>query len=229
MCNKLLYYIDEEKNKKIKINNNNWHKYLSEYGWEKLDNIWKKKFNCIDKNFRFGIMDCGSEGDCMYYCVAEAINNPLNLLDIHYDYKELRLLTSEQINKNNYESILVSYKLAFDNNEFNGEWNPYSINNISDLKKEIKKPGNNFWGDHITLMLLQEALNINLILLSGNIDENDLNDCKIISLFQDLKYEKTIILYYIENIHFKLIGYFDKYMKTIFNKNDLPNEIIRLL
>ena len=57
----------------------------------------------------------------------------------------------------------------------------------------------------------------------------DLNDCKIISLFQDLKYEKTIILYYIENIHFKLIGYFDKYMKTIFNKNDLPNEIIRIL
>ena len=32
---------------------------------------------------------------------------------------------------------------------------------------KLKKSGNNFWGDHLTLLLLQKALSINIILLSS--------------------------------------------------------------
>ena len=37
------YYYEEELSKKnIKINKKNWHKYLEECGWEKLELGWRK-------------------------------------------------------------------------------------------------------------------------------------------------------------------------------------------
>ena len=105
----------------------------------KLENGWKRRLNCKERNFKFGLLDCGGGGDCMYLSIAEAINNPLNLIDNHYDHLELRNITAQQINEDNFDTLLSFYKISLDNNEFIGEWDPYSINSIEDLQNEIKK------------------------------------------------------------------------------------------
>ena len=51
---------------------------------------------------------------------------------------------------------------------------------------------------------------------------------KILPLCHDLIYPKTIILYYIEDIHFKLVGYFTNYMKTVFDTNDIPEPLLKI-
>ena len=84
------------------------------------------------------------------------------------------------------------------------------------MQNEITKVGNNFWGDHILIQLLSEKLCINFIVLN---DESN----NISSMCNDLKYDKTIIIYYLDNLHFQLVGYFNgKIMQTVFKKNELP-------
>ena len=53
---------------------------------------------------------------------------------------------------------------------------------------------------------------------------------KIYSLGDELDpTRKTIILYYINQMHFKLIGYFNNNaIHTIFNYDELPEEIIKI-
>ena len=96
-----------------------------------------------------------------------------------------------------------------------------SINSIEDLQTEIMKEWDNFWGDHIILQLLQEILKINVILL---------NEHNIHYMVNDIyKYDNTIIIYYLSDVHFQLIGYFDgHYMQTIFNKNNIPLSLKKL-
>ena len=37
-----------------------------------LDDIWESR---LGKNYsKIGIMECGSEGDCLFYAIAEALN-----------------------------------------------------------------------------------------------------------------------------------------------------------
>ena len=40
--NNKTFYLDDT-NKITKITKRNWHKYLDEYGWELLDEEWKKR------------------------------------------------------------------------------------------------------------------------------------------------------------------------------------------
>ena len=42
---KKLYSLDD-RDKLVKINLNNWQKYLDEYGWEDFDEQWQKKNLC---------------------------------------------------------------------------------------------------------------------------------------------------------------------------------------
>ena len=52
-----------------------------------------------------------------------------------------------------------------------------------------------------------------------------LNDLtyKCNTILNDLKFSKTIILYYFENLHFQLIGYFNGVIfQTVFDTNKLP-------
>ena len=65
-----------------------------------------------------------------------------------------------------------------------------------------------------------EKLSINFIILN---DENH----NITSMCNDLKYDKTIIIYYLDNLHFQLVGYFNgKIMQTVF-KNELPLGLLK--
>ena len=223
------YYFEEEDDKYIKLNNKNWFKYLKNYNWSKMCLGWRKRLKENNKSC-FGILDCGSNGDCLFHVISEALNSILILENKSpiYDYEKLRIIASEQINKDNYDCIINSYILEIENKEFMGDWDPLNINNIEELSNEIKKCGNNFWGDHILLQLLQKKLEFNVIIFnSDNYEDSDNIDEKFkilpISNLDNEKYKYTILIYYLGDVHFQLIGYFDgNKMNTIFTKETLP-------
>lgn len=227
-CNNSFYF-EESEDKKIKINKKNWHKYLEEYGWEKLELGWRKRLKSKERNSLYGVLDCGAEGDCLFLCMAEAFKNINIPEDDTYSAEELRKMTALQVNENNFPIIIETYRLEKDSNEFDGFWDPYGVKEEDSLRNEIEKMGNSFWGDHIMIQLLEKALNINIILLSC---DNDFfcekNQYRIQSTGNYFSKERrTIILSYCLNSHFQLIGYFDgNVMRKIFNFEQIPKELI---
>ena len=203
---------------------------MKDYGWEKISKQWKTKLN-VKKNY-FAILDCGGNGDCLFHCISEALNEPYNLSSELIDTQYLRNIAAEQINGDNFPLILENYKIEKENNEFQGYWDPSTIENKEQLQKEIKICGNNFWGDHILLQLIQKKLDINIIIFKTNIYnilmENDNTNLEI--QFLDENKDVTIMLYYISETHYQLIGYFDgNLIQTKFNKNQIPDEIKKLI
>lgn len=215
LLNKKLY-IDNINSKDIKVNKRNWKKYLKDYGWTTLPMNWRRKLN----NTNFGILDCGANGDCLFHVFAEGLNLHNihnNKIDDLYDISNIRKLTAEGFTTENFNIIIENYRC---DNDF-GLWDPHSITKVEELQAELIKEGNNFWGDHIILQLIQDKLRLNVILLNEediHYMSNDIN-----------KYDKTIIIYYLANIHFQLIGFFDgNYFKTIFNKDEIPSSLLNL-
>ncbi len=225
--NKQLFYDENDKIKKVK--NNNWHIFLKEYGWEKLHLKWIKKLNTLNKNppknSRWGILECGSDGDCLFHCISYALKSE-NPLDEKYSVSHLRNLVSDNISKDKFNEIINIYKILKDSNDFDEDWDPYEIN-FKKFKELIIEGGNNYWGDNIIINALKEILNINIIILNSNSITNDYN---YYPLLYDYNNElETIILSYEDGIHFKLIGYFDDIFVTKFNKNNTPSEILKLI
>lgn len=226
--NKITYYDNDVKNKLEKVNTNNWHKYLSEYGWEKLDHGWIRRLNkyCQNKNKNscWGVLDCGGEGDCLFHVIAEATDEP--------DMQSIRELAANQISDNNFEMIIEAYRTSYDANEFMNDWNPYDIKCKEELQAKLKEIGHSYWGDHIVIQLLEKALDVNFIVLNTENEENKRGTLKerfnIHSLGNSISPErKTIILYYIDSIHFKLVGYYNKtYMQKIFDH--IPIELMQI-
>ena len=221
--NKIYYDNDDEK---IKILNKNWHKYLADLGWRKLSKKWIKKLNCLSKKkksgVKWGVRSCGVEGDCLFDSISEAFNYDIyfdneNTKDFLYDTQFIRNKVSECLNTNNFEHIITIYRIGYLNGDYSNQWNPYSIDTVEDLKKELQKTGENFIGDHIILELIMKAFNINIIIIDNTLNYINQN-------FN--KNRKTVILYYnYEEEDFKLMGLFDKRIKTIFNFKDIPQEI----
>ena len=233
-----LYYVNDKlffknNNNKIKVNSSNWHKYLDEYGYYKLDLGWKKRLKSKYKNSLWGVMDCGSEGDCLFLCIEEAFKNIYNPLNDDYSIENLREIASNEINQNNFHIILDNYKLEYDNDEFIGLWDPYFIKNIDDLRDEIRIKGDTFWGDHILIQLLEKGLNINIILLNNENDYFDDLEKKYKIQNTGKIYDKNyrnIILYYCSNSHFQLIGYFNgNKIQNIFSYDELPQKFKNIL
>ena len=216
--NGISYYY--KNNKYYHITNKNWHNYYNEYGWNKLNKGWIMKLNKYrdtKENSRWGILDCGSKGDCLFSCIAEAIMEP--------DPQEIRKLAASRITKKNFSLILYIYKAGYKCNDFENHWNPNKIVTYKDLRNELTIPGDNYWGDHIILSLLKEALDVNFIILNDNSNCNEKYTLYKTTFNFDQR-KKTIILYYYDEYHFQLIGYFDKYMKTLFDK--LPIDMVKL-
>tara|TARA_X000000950_G_scaffold287551_1_gene400262 strand:- start:805 stop:1521 length:717 start_codon:yes stop_codon:yes gene_type:complete len=214
---KSLYKVSNDKN--IRLNRKNWFSSMKNYGWEKLKLNWRK---ILENNF-FSVLECGADGDCLFHVVSEALNMELiyNYEIPNYDIANVRSLAASQINDDNFVIILESYKAELECGEFFGDWNPNTITCINDLQVEILKSGNNFWGDHILIQLLSEKLSINFIILN---DESH----NITSMCNDLKYDKTIIIYYLDNLHFQLVGYFNgKIMQTVFKNSELPLGLLK--
>lgn len=230
-----LYFENIDSKDNIKINERNMFKYLAEYGWEKLPLQWRRKL----KDTKFLLLECGSDGNCLFHVISEALNNYIitchisnsnysstckhepNTLesDKMYDVSMLRSMAAECITTDNFEFILETYKMETDTGDFFGEWDPNLIENIEDLKTEILKPDDNFWGDHTILQLLGEKLKINFIIFNSPL----VNDCSFYnSDLENLKFDKTMLIYYDSSVHFNLIGYFDgNLVQTLFNKDSL--------
>ena len=218
-----------EGKKTIKLNKNNWHKYLIEYEYEKLSHGWKRrlKSKISPRNSLWGIKDCGGEGDCLFLCLEQALMDLENMDDDQYSVENLRTMAAQKITDDNFNIILETYKAEVESDEFDGLWDPDTIESKEDLQKEIMKCGNSFWGDHIIIQLLSEALKLNFIILN---DENELEtqEYKIQRTGVDLdKNKKTIILSYYSNVHYQLIGYFNgQIMQTVFNYDEIPQEML---
>lgn len=215
---KQLYKIDNENT--IRVNKKNWFKFLKDYGWDKICNEWRSK---LENNY-VCVLECGADGDCLFHVLAEALN--FDLIYCHkipeYDICSLRIMCSEQINDDNFDIILESYKAESECDEFFGDWNPNTIKNKEELKIEIIKMGNNFWGDHILMQLLSCKLEINFVILSDNMNINIINN--------ELKYSKTIFIYFLDNLHFQLIGYFNgRFVETVFYNDNIPICFRRIL
>ena len=218
-------YYDNDDNK-IKILEKNWHKYLADLGWRKLSKKWIKKLNCFSQKkkcgVKWGIRSCGIEGDCLFDSISEAFNYNIyyddnNSKDFIYDTQYIRNKVSECLNINNFDHIIALYRIGYLNGDYSNQWNPYMIDTVDDLKKELQKTGENFIGDHIILELIMKAFNINIIII-----DNTLN-----YLSQNFNSDrKTIILYYNnEEEDFKLMGIFNKKIETLFDFEDIPQEI----
>jgi len=225
-----LYYTCDD-NKEIKLNHHNWHKYMTDYDYEKLSRGWKSRLrsSISPRNSPWGIKDCGGDGDCLFLCIEEAFKNFYEPEEDFYSVTSLREIASERVTRDNYQIILETYKAEQECGEFDGFWDPSNITNLLELQNEIKKCGNSFWGDHIIIQLLSEALKLNFIILN---DDNEFSQYKY-SLQQtcsNLQMDRrTIILSYYSNCHYQLVGYFNgQRMQTVFNYEELPKEILQV-
>ena len=221
----ITYAIEDTNN--IKINSNNWHKYLDNVGWNKLPLIFIKYLNRNSKikykNSPYGVIDCGGDGECLFHCISHALSSDFKE---YYDYKDIRRIVADSIDEDIFKNIIETYRVLKDSNDFDEEWDPCEINCKDEFQEIIKEGGNNYWGDHILLQLIIRALKVNIFILKI---DNTTNDYGIYSTYQEYNESlKSIILLYEDNIHFKLVGYFKDKMITLFKDEDIPSEIKRI-
>ena len=139
---KKTYYTDDYNDKTVRVTKNNWHKYLEDYGWEKIHTGWVRRLNKYSKNKNknknscWGVLDCGGDGDCLFHVIAEAIYEP--------DMQVIRQMAANEITDDNFNMIIETYRTLFDVDDFDCLWNPYEINSKEDLQKELIKTGNNY-------------------------------------------------------------------------------------
>ena len=221
IINEELFKINEDM-KYQKVTLKNWLNIFKEEGWNKISNSWIRRLNKYKSDpkpspSRYGLIECNDGGDCLFATIADAFN--FNKKEKYYSISDLRHLASEKITKENFEFIIDCYKAQEDAGEFDELWDIDDIKTIDDFKKLIKTEGHTYWGDHYIYLLIQNALNINIILLD--------NKKKIYSPCVDFNRDNlTVMLYYYTDIHFQLIGYFNNTeIKTIFKYDELPNEI----
>ena len=241
-----LYYNSETKD--IKITQNNWHKYLEEYGWGKLHLNWIKRLNKAVRNKAmkpitkkkrhnslFGVLDCGGSGDCFFSCIIESLNSEREVYD-KYDVKILRTMLADSITEDKFKPMIEHYRILQEIGEFMDEWDPMSIDTVDDLREEVKKEGTNFLADYIILQLFQELFSINIIIFNSSQYESlsgDKNN-KLFKLYNTgIRYSKdnkTIILSYEDEEHFRLIGHLQNgNMITLFDHNNMPKEVINIV
>ena len=185
--------------------------------------------------------------------MAEALNDVTKPHEIRYDYQTLRDVASAGVTEDNFALILESYKAAQEEGDFDGWWDPEQIETVDQLRNEIRQSGHHFWGDHIILQLLHMQLQINVVFLNSEesleqeeklmLDLDNPIEVSLADLIQskkiiykihptcmDLNPEyQTIILYYHEETHFQLVGYFQKgLMRTVFDYDKLPPNLLKV-
>ena len=213
---KKLYYND------ILVDSENYLEALEEYGLEPLSEEWTMR---LDDNYF--LLDCGGDGDCLFHVFSEA----LNLYNISkgkkkyklYDAQDIRKIAADSVTRKNFRDILCIYTLAKESNDFIGLWNPVFVETVRELREEIREMGDNFWGDQVILSLIQEKLKLNVIILSNT------NTCVYPTGTDINKYERTIVIYYYNDVHFQLLTHFNmekNTLETIFTKDTIPEELL---
>ena len=223
--------------KYTKITLRNWLKYLDEYGWEEINDGWKKRLG-YKNSCNYGLIDCGGGGNCLFHCIAQSLNKPYEPDAELYDYQDIRNIAAEQINQDNLDIILINYRALKEVGDFDGYWDPNDIESVEELQEVIRESGDSFWGDHIIIQLLQEALDMNIIILNCDKDYylSDYSDASLKERFNVHplahninKHPKSILLSYIDELHFLLVGYFDKgKIQTLFKTKKLPKNFMKI-
>jgi len=208
----------------IPIKNNNWHRVLSDYGWQKIPKQWLIKLNKLsvtkEKNSLYGVLDCESDGDCFFHCIANALNERDRGTE-YYDGSDIRKIISDNITEEQYDIIISTYRIMKDADDFPEGWDPYSINSIDEFRDQIKTSG--YWGDHILLQILSSILNINVFILNCNTVENDYS---VYNMLNDINSDYgSIFLIYEDAVHFKLLGHFNRKMISYFRYDEIPFEL----
>jgi hypothetical protein len=192
----------------------------SDYIWEELSQKWQTKL----LSSKFFIKNCLGDGNCQFRSIETALINS----GYKTNHNKLRNIIVKYINNLDnptFFKIIQNYRIEKDNGEFLGNWDPYSIRNKRNFTNQIKQDGFHFQGDHTTLSLLSNALNIDFIILTS--------DFNIINLSNPENNHKLIILYYDKtnnkNGHYKTIGFkIKRKIESIF-KAPFPPEIENLL
>ena len=228
-------YIKNDKmyNKNKLIINTNWHKLLKDIGWYKLPTPWIKRLNKMStvkvKNSPYGVIECGSDGDCFFHCISFALNSiqRYNKDPQVYNGRDIKKLLVDSIDKELYENIISIYKILKDSDDLDENWDPYSMT-LDKFKELILNKRDVFWGDHILIQLIMKILNINIVILNNNQYTKTYTIYNTMMDYDSMK--NTIILMYDNMIHFRLVGYFrDNLMLSLFDHRYLPDEIKKLI
>ena len=126
--NDKMYYEDddiaddiENPSKYTKLTLRNWLKYLDEYGWEEINDGWKKRLG-YKNSCNYGLIDCGGGGNCLFHCIAQSLNKPYEPDAELYDYQDIRDIAADQINQDNLDIILINYRALKEAGDFDGYW-----------------------------------------------------------------------------------------------------------
>ena len=187
--------------------------------WVPIDEKWQK----ILMSESYMIKDCTADGNCQFRSLEEALKTS----ELKTSHKKLRRMVSDYILKLSdieFQDILNNYKVEKDNGEFYGDWDPYSIKTKRQLALEVKKSGWNFEGDNMTLSILSNVLNIDIIILN----QNNYNITKL-----ENNHTHFVILNFIQinnTGHYKTVGFKqNKIIHTLFNRQDLPDDMLSLV
>jgi len=218
-----LFY--EENGKEKVIKNHNWHRILKDYGWEKLHKQWIKKLNSYlekpNNNSLYGSLDCGSNGDCLFHCISYVLNEE------EYNASDLRKGIADALTEERYTELIEFYCIFHGVGDFEEDWDPHEMTYI-DFKELLVRGGDEYWGDFLIINLIKEYLNINLVILNSNEITNEYYNYPLFYEYDDNL--RTIILLYEDSYHFKLVGHFqNNAMITFFDKNTIPQEILKLI
>ena len=213
------------------IKKHNWHLKLQELGWDKLHKTWistlNKLHNPYPNNSLFGALECGDDGDCLFHCIASALNSTQNMTQqTFYDSSDIRKLVADSITQEQYDNIITCYRSMKDLDDFDESWDPYEIDNLEQFKEQLMTSGHGYWCDHLVLQLVCQAFNINIFILTQNEWTNTYDKYPLATKYDETK-DSIIVLHENEG-HFKLIGHFNDIMITHFTNKTLPLEIKRL-
>ena len=220
-------YFYEDKGKISQIKEKDWHIHLNGYGWNKMNIQWIKILNKLTpekkKNSRFGILDCGGDGNCLFNCINYAMNGYDNIFGI----ERFREGFSESITEEDFKNIIDIYKISKNCGEFKEDWDPCEIT-YEEFKMKVKMGGDEYWGDFLILNLIKDYLNVNFVVLYSNDMTGEYYNYPIFFEYNDEL--MTIILLYENDNHFKLVGnYKTDRMIYNFKKDSIPNEILRII
>jgi len=217
----LMYYEDKV------IKKHNWHLKLQELGWSKLHKQWISKLNKLHNpypnNSLYGALECGDDGDCLFHCIAYALNSRGT---DYYDACDIRSFVAASITQEQFTNMITCYRSMKDIDDFDESWDPYSIDTIDKFKKQVMTSGHSYWCDHLLLQLVCKTFGINIYILTQNEFTDTYESYPCASVYDKANY--TIFVLHENNRHFKLIGYFRDIMITNFTHEQIPLEMKRL-
>ena len=211
------------------VKRHNWHTHLRSLGWEKLHRCWITKLNKLHNpyptNSLFGSLECGDDGDCLFHCISAALNVD-QTRDNYYDNQDIRDKVADSITEEQFQDIISCYRCMKDIDDFDEQWDPYDIHNLTEFQEQVRTSGHNYWGDYLLLQLISQVFSINIFVLTQNEETDTYEEYPLAMTYNPNL--STVILVHENESHFRLVGHFQGYMKQIFTHLELPLEIKKL-